>query len=130
MRFPASPGCGALVVVVGGPSPILAEGRGCGSPPLLAGVRWMLWCVSRPSWLRALGAVPRHSCLGSACSGWCLANPGSGPWWQVPAIHGWSQLLLVVGGPSPILAEGPGGGSPPLLARVRWLLWWLVPRQS
>ena len=28
-------------------------------------------------------------------------------------------------GPSPVLAEGPGSGSPPLLAGVRW--WWCVP---
>ena len=39
MRSPATPGSGALLVLlVGGPSPFLAEGPGCGSPPLLAGV--------------------------------------------------------------------------------------------
>ena len=36
--------------------------------------------------------------------------------------------MLVVGGPSPLLAEGPGRGSPPLLAGVRWLRWWLLLR--
>ena len=42
--------------------------------------------------------VPLHSWLGSAgCGG---------------------------GGPSPLLAVGPGRGPPPLLVRVRWLRWW------
>ena len=35
---------------------------------------------------------------------------------------------LVVGGPSPRLAEGPGCGSSPLLAKVGWLRWWPFPR--
>ena len=51
-----------LVCVVGGPSPLLAEGVGCSSPPLLAGVcRLWLWLVPRHSWLRVVVAVPRHS---------------------------------------------------------------------
>ena len=111
MGFPATPGLGLpvlvvagpgpflaegpLVLVVGGPSPILAEGPGCGFPPLLAAVRWFLWrqVVPRQSWLTAPGAVP--------------ATPRRGP------------LVMVAGGPSPILAEGPRCGSPPLLAGVR-----------
>ena len=86
-------------------SPILAEGPNCSSPPFLAGVcRWCWWVVPHQSWLRALGAVPRHSWLG------CAAG--------------------VVGGPSPILAEGPGCGSPPFLARVSSWWWWVFPCQS
>ena len=50
MRFLATRGSGLLVMVVGGPSPLLAEGPG--------------WVFPRHSWLRALGAVPRHSWLG------------------------------------------------------------------
>ena len=84
-------------------SPLLAEGPGCGSPPLLAGVRWRRWCVvARQSWLRVPVAVPRHSWLG-------------GP------------LGAVVGGPLPLLAEGLGGGSPPLLAGVRRPRRWVFP---
>ena len=118
-------------MAAGGPSALLAEGLGCGSPPLLtrvlwcwweggpspflAEVRWFVgrgpsllaegpgWAFPRHSWLRALGAVPRHSWLG-------------GP------------LVLVVGGPSRFLAEGPGCGSPPLLAGVCRLRWWPFPR--
>ena len=96
MRFPATPGLGPPVLVVGAsspflaegplvlvvscPSPILAEGPRCGFPPILAGVRWFggRRVVPRQSWLSALGAVPRHSWLRSAgfCGGWSLANPG------------------------------------------------------
>ena len=46
MRFPATVGWGPLLVVVCGPSPVSAEGAGCGCPRLLAGVcrppRWSL----------------------------------------------------------------------------------------
>ena len=73
-------------------SPLLAEGLRCGSPPLLARVRWRRWCVvACHSWLRVPVAVPRHS------------------WLRAP-------LVVVVAGPLPLLAEGLGGGSPPLLA--------------
>ena len=83
--------------------PLLAEGPGCGFLPLLAGVRWRRWCVvACHSWLRVLVAVPRHSWLG-------------GP------------LVAVVGGPLPLLAEGLGCGSPPLLAGVRRPRRWVVP---
>ena len=84
-------------------SPLLAEGPGCGSPPLLAGVRWRRWCVvACHSWLRVPVAVPRHSWLG-------------GP------------PVAVVAGPLPLLAEGLGGGSPPLLAGVRRPRRWVFP---
>ena len=79
MQFPAIPDWGLLLVVVGGPSQILAEGHVCGSPPLLPGVRWFWWwVVPCQSWLRALGAVPRHSWLRSAAGGggWSLCIPG------------------------------------------------------
>ena len=70
MRLPATPGQGLVSVVVGDPSPLLAEGPGCGSPPLLAGVRWWWWCVvPRHSWLRVLVAVLRPSWQGSAGRG-------------------------------------------------------------
>ena len=49
MWFPTTPGWGPLVLMVGGPSPFLAEDPGCGSPPLLAVVRrprWWWWLVS------------------------------------------------------------------------------------
>ena len=81
MRFPATPGLGPLVVVVVGPSQLLAAGHGCGSPLLLAGVLFpCCWVVPHHSWLRALGAVSRHCWLGSAgCGGGCsVATPGCG----------------------------------------------------
>ena len=75
MQFSATPGGVALSVVVDVPSPLLAEGPGCGSPPLLAGVRWWSWCVvHRHSWLRVLVAVPRHSWIGSAGSVGCFVG--------------------------------------------------------
>ena len=219
MYIPAIHGLGPLVVVVGGPPPILAEGPGCSSPPFLAGVCCQCsWVVHPPFRLRALGAVPRHSWLGSAgggggcrcwcgavnrgscvflvrsvcvrvlwcvvwCSwsllwcfwcvfvrvgglcvpaacvgfwacgghgwalgavvpghswlgsavgagGWSLTNPGWGPLVQLPAIPGWRLLVvLVVGGPSPFLADGPGGSSPPFLAGICCWWLWVVPCQ-
>ena len=54
VRVPATPGWGSPPVAAGGPSPLLAEGVGCGSPPLLAGVLWCWWGVGlRHSWLRS-----------------------------------------------------------------------------
>ena len=49
---------------------------------------------------------------------------------QLPAIPGWGLLLVLVGGPLPILAEGPGCTSPLFLAGICCCWWWLVPRQS
>ena len=82
MQLPASPGRGPLSVVMAVPSPLLAEGPRCGSPPLLAGVRWWWWCVvPRHSGLRVLVAVHSHSWLGSAGRG---GGGGSFPWaWLV-----------------------------------------------
>ena len=78
MRFPATPGWVSPPVVVGAP---------------------------RHSWLRAPGAVHRHSWLGSAGGGgvWPLATPGCGSWLQFPATPGWG---------------------------VRWWRWWVGPCHS
>ena len=104
MRVPATPSWVLLSVVVGAP---------------------------RHSWLRAPGAVPRHSWPGSAGGGgvWPLATPGCGSRSWFPATPGWEgPLVAVLGGPLPLLAEGLVGGSPPLLARVRWLRRCVFPR--
>ena len=82
-------------------SPLLAEGPGCGSPPLLAGVRWRRWCVvACHSWLRVQVAVPRHS--------WPLESAGGGFW--VGPCHSW----LWVSGAAPrhswLGSAGGGGG--------------------
>ena len=123
-----------LVCGVFGPSPLLAEVPVCYSPPLLAGFRCLWWC-----------AVPRHSWLGPAggggawrvvCGVWCVVCGGGvlvGLWlWLVPR-HSWRRFLCSTprhswlgfdagggGRSSPLLAEGPGRGSPPLLAGDRW----------
>ena len=123
-----------LVCGVCGPSPLLAEVPVCYSPPLLAGFRCLWWC-----------AVPRHSWLGPAggggawrvvCGVWCVVCGGGvlvGLWlWLVPR-HSWRRFLCSTprhswlgfdagggGRSSPLLAEGPGRGFPPLLAGVRW----------
>ena len=127
--------CGAV-----GPSPLLAEVPVCYSPPLLAGFRCLWWC-----------AVPRHSWLGPAggggawrvvCGVWCVVCGGGvlvGLWlWLVPR-HSWWRFLCSTprhswlgfdagggGRSSPLLAEGPGRGFPPLLAGVRWRRWCVV----
>ena len=62
MVFPATPGWGAVLVVVG-PSPLLAEDPG--------------WAFPGNSWLRAPAAGPRHSWLGSAGRG---GGGGLFPW--------------------------------------------------
>ena len=98
MRVPATPCWGPLVLVVGGPSPILVEGPECSSGPFLAGVCcWWWWVVLRQAWLRARGAVPCHSWLGPAVGGyaWYLASPGRGPWAQLPAIPRWGLPVMV-----------------------------------
>ena len=69
------------------------------------GCGWcVLWLVPCHSWRRFLCATPRHSWLGFAAAG-----------------GGCSETLL---------AEGPGCGSPPLLAGVRWRWWCAAPRHS
>ena len=149
MLLPATPGWVSVPVVV------------CGPPPLLAGVRWRRWCVVCGVWCVVCGV----RCAAVVCwwgCGWCVV-------WLVPRHsrrrflcatprHSW--LGFAAGGSgrsSPLLAEGPGRGSPPLLAGFhcrrwcvvcgvwcvacgvrRWRVWWvcgwcvvwLVPRHS
>ena len=82
-------------MVSGGPSPILAEGPGCDSPPLLAQVCCRcLWVVISPT---------------------VAEGPASN---SFPAIPGWGLLPAPARGPLPILAEGPGRSSPPFLSGV------------
>ena len=140
-------------------SPLLAEGPGRGSPPLLAGFRCRRWCVVCGVWCVACGV--RRWRVWWVC-GWCVV-------WLVPR-HSWRRFLCATprhswlgfaagggGRSSPLLAEGPGRGSPPLLAGFRcrrwcvvcgvwcvacgvrrWRMWWvcgwcvvwLVPRHS
>ena len=53
---PRHPWLGFAAAGGGCSSPLLAEGPGCGSPPLLAGVRRRWWCAaSRHSWLGLAG---------------------------------------------------------------------------
>ena len=75
-------------------SPLLAEGPGCGPLPLLAGgFRWCWWWVApRHSRLRVLGAVPRHSWVGSAGrGGGCFRGVGWG------LAGGFAVLCVLVG---------------------------------
>ena len=80
MQSPAIPGWGLLFAFVGGPSPILAEGPGRGSPPFMAGA---LTLVGGP--LPILAEGPGRSSppsLAGVCCllwWWSLANPGRGP---------------------------------------------------
>ena len=69
-----------------------------------------------PGWvsLSAVVGAPRHS--------W-LRAPGA-----VPATPGWGPLAAVVCGRLPYLAEGLGGGSPPLQAGVRRPRRWVFLR--
>ena len=58
MRFSATPGWGRLVLVVGGPSPMLAKGRGFRSPQLLVGGGLLVPMVA-VAWV----------CVSCACAG-------------------------------------------------------------
>ena len=49
---------------------------------------------------------------------------------QFPDTPGWSPLVEVMGGPSPVLVEGPECSSTPFLAGVCCWRWQTVPRQS
>ena len=131
--------CGWSLATPGGGSCVLLPATpGWVSLPVVVG-------VPRHSWLRVPGAVPRHSWLGSAGGGgvWCAAVVcwwGCG-WcvvWLVPR-HSWrgflcatprhSWLGFAAGGgarSSPLLAEGPGCGCPPLLAGFRCRQWWAL----
>ena len=96
--LPATPGWVSLPVVVGGPRHSWLGSAGGGGVWCVAVVCWLL--VPRHSWRRFLCATPRHSWLGFAAGGG--------------------------GRSSPLLAEGPGRGSPPLLARFRCRRWCVV----
>ena len=137
-----------LVCGVVGPSPLLAEVPACYSPPLLAGFCCRWWCVvPRHSWLGSAGGggvwcvVCGVWCV--VCGVWCAAMVcwwGCG-WcvvWLVPRHsrrrflcatprHSWLGFASGGGGrSSPLLAEGPGRGSPPLLAGFRCRRWCVV----
>ena len=84
-------------VVVVGPLPLLAGGLGCGAPPLLAGVsRLVPWLVPHHFWQRAVGVVPRHSWLESTGCG--AGGPGC------PSPWSWCLYVCCVA-----LRVGPGG---------------------
>ena len=110
--LPATPGWVSLPVVVGGPRHSWLGSAGGGGVWCVAVVCWwgcgwcVVWLVPRHSRRRFLCATPRHSWLGFAAGGG--------------------------GRSSPLLAEGPRRGSPPLLAGVRWrrCVAWSVPRHS
>ena len=112
MLLPATPGWVSLPVVVGGPRHSWLGSAGGGGVWCVAVVCWwgcgwcVVWLVPCHSWRRFLCATPRHSWLGFAAGGG--------------------------GRSSPLLAEGPGRGSPPLLAGVRWrrCVAWSVPGHS
>ena len=97
-----------LVCGVVGPSPLLAEGPVCYSPPLLAGFRCRLWWAvpATPGW-GPLAAV--------VCGVWCVVG--------VPR-HSWRRFLCATPRHSWLgFAAAGGGRSPPLLAGVRWRRW-------
>ena len=160
-----------LVCGVVGPSPLLAEVAVCYSPPLLAGFRCRWWWAvlatpgggsrarfpTTPGWVSLSAVVCGVWCV--VCGVWCAAVVC---WWGcglclvwLVSRHSWRRFLCATprhswlgfaagggGRPSPLLAEGPGRGSPPLLAGVRWRRWcvvglwlvcgvvWLVPCHS
>ena len=116
MRFPATPGWGPLVVVVVGPSPLLAEGPRGSSLPFLAGfacgggVAVSCTCVgvsrcgcwSLP-FSRALGCVCVFRvascrcgcCVGFVCAGLaaCVCVCPCSVWCQVCGLWGMSYLF-------------------------------------
>ena len=110
--LPATPGWVSVPVVVCGPPPLPGSAGGGGVWCVVCGVwcavvvcwwgcGWcVVWLVPRHSRRRFLCATPRHSWLGFAAGGG--------------------------GRSSPLLAEGPGRGSPPLLAGFRCRRWCVV----
>ena len=172
--LPANPGWVSLPVVVGVPrhswlrvpgavprhswlgftvggggrsSPLLAEGPGCGSPPVLPGVRWRRWCVVCGVWCVVCGV--RRWCIGGAVAGvwcgWSLATPGGGSCVLLSATPGWGPLAAVVcggvvagvwcgwslasagGGSCVLLSATPGWASLPVVVGVRHHSWRRVP---
>ena len=86
--------------VVVGSLPLLAVGLDCGGPPLLAGVRRRVpWLVPRHSWPLAVCVVPRHSWLGSTGCG------GGGP--GCPSAWSWCVCVCCVA--LPVGVGGVGG---------------------
>ena len=129
-RSLATPGGGSCVLLPATPGWVSLPVVVCGYPPLLAGVCWRRWSVVCGVW-----------CV--VCGVWCAAVVC---WWGC----GWSVVSLVPrhsrrrflcatprhpllgfaagggGRSSPLLAEGPGRGSPPLLAGFRCRRWCVV----
>ena len=120
VRFPSTRGWGTLVVVVCGRSPFLAKGPGCGSPPLLAGVRRLRWAVSSGGGCPMLcvfvvRAVARGArafvcfvCVWCLCWWWCCVGVSSACagvraclcvvcWWSFVACSCLSRLRLAAG---------------------------------
>ena len=146
---------GPLVAVVVGPLPLLAVGLGCGSAPLLAGVRrlrlWLFPCswVWGFSWCVCLwrGAFARGVCAGvcvvcswrwlgcgcvlCVCGCVCVCVrvwcvPLGFLGWGLPLVWVSVRPVYVVVGPSQILAEVPGCVSPPFLVGFRCWWWWVL----
>ena len=104
MRFPATPGWGLLAAVVCGVWCVVC-GAWCAAVVCWWGCGWcVVWLVPRHSWRRFLCATPCHS------------------WMHFAAGGGGCSL--------PLLAEGPGCGSPRLLAGLRRRWWCPAPRHS
>ena len=87
MQFPAIPGCSLLLILAGGPSPILDERPWCSSPPFLAAICCCcLLVVPCKAWVRARVAVP----------GWGLSRQ---LWWVLLLVwDGWLSSVCVLGG--------------------------------
>ena len=97
------------------------------------GCGWCVsWLVPRHSWRRFLSAIPRHSWLGFAAGGAGRSSPllAEGPGCGFPPLLAGGRLAAVVCGRLPLLAAGPGCGSPPLLAGVHWRRWCVVACHS
>ena len=77
-------------------SPLLAEGPGRGSPPLLAGFRCRRWCVVCGVWCAACGVRRWRVWWVCGWCGWSLATPGGGSCVLLPATSGWVSLPVVV----------------------------------
>ena len=115
---PRQPWLGFAVGYGGCSSPLLAEGLGCGSPPLLAGVPSRRWCVVCGVWCVVCGV--RRWCVGGVVAGvwcgWSLATPGGGSCVLLSATPGWVSLAVVVGVPRRSRQRVPGA-----VPRHSWL---------